>query len=207
MTAIPRLECSYRNPAPVSADPGAACWRKIAPVLLREAVTGLQPKQATWIKTAWNESGLRALFYAADDDTWATHTAHDAPLYEEEVVEIFLDPAGDLESYFEIEVNPLNAVCDLMLRRTRNGCRKNFAWHCEGLQTAVRKSESAWTVEMALPFDSLGPAQPAAGSIWRANFFRIDRPENSELELSAWSPPGRPLFHVPEKFGFLEFAR
>lgn len=200
---LPRLECLYKQ-----ADTGAGdFWGDVAPVYLKETVSGGQPAQATWFKTAWSEAELRVIFHAADTDPWATHTAHDSPLYEEEVVEIFLDPAGDLASYFEIEVNPLNAVCDLVLRRTRAGWRKDFSWHCAGLKTSVVKTPGAWTVEMAIPFASLGPGLPAPGKPWRANFYRIDRPKNSPWELSAWSPTGQPLFHVQEKFGFLEFVR
>ena len=198
---LPRLECLYKHANTCAAD----FWQDIAPVYLKENVTGAAPAQATWFKTAWTDSELRVLFLAADIDAWATHTAHDAPLYEEEVVEIFLDPVGHLESYFEIEVNPLNAVCDLVLRRTRGGWIKDFAWHCDGLKHSVEKTASAWTVEMAIPFASLGPFVPAPGKSWRANFHRIDRPKNSQWELSAWSPTGQPLFHVPEKFGFLDF--
>lgn len=203
---LPHLECVYKNPDSQMGD-GEGFWRDIAPVFLKNTVTGGQPAQATWFKIAWTGYELRVLFHAEDTDAWATHTAHDAPLYEEEVVEIFLDPVGDLESYFEIEVNPLNAVCDLVLRRVRNGWRKDFGWHCEGLKTTVTKNETAWTTEIAIPFGSLGPGLPAAGKPWRANFYRIDRPKNSPWELSAWSPTGQPLFHVREKFGFLEFVR
>ncbi|HWB60698.1 MAG TPA: carbohydrate-binding family 9-like protein [Chthoniobacteraceae bacterium] len=181
-------------------------WRGIEPVHLKENVGGGQPAQATWFKTAWTEAELRVLFHATDNDAWATHTAHDAPLYEEEVVEVFLDPAGDLQSYFEIEVNPLNAVCDLVLRRTRGGLRKDFGWHCEGLKTSVNKTANAWTVEIAIPFASLAPGLPSPGKPWRANFYRIDRPKNARWELSAWSPTGRELFHVPEQFGYLDFV-
>jgi hypothetical protein len=206
MTALPRLECTRARLTAVNADISAAHWLEIAPVFLSENITGAQPQQPTWFKAAWDERELRVLFHATDTRAWATHTAHDAPLYEEEVVEIFLDPVGDLESYFEIEVNPLNAVCDLVLRRSRSGWRKDFAWHCEGLQTAVVKNERAWTAEISIPFASLGPDLPIVGKPWRANFFRIDRPENSPWELSAWSPTWLPLFHVQEKFGLLEFV-
>ena len=91
------------------------------------------------------------LFHAEDTHAWATMTERDAPLYEEEVVEVFLDPVGDLESYFEIEVNPLNTVLDLVLRKNRSGYVKDFAWQCEGLRTAVVKREAAWTTELAIP--------------------------------------------------------
>jgi Carbohydrate family 9 binding domain-like len=206
MTTLPRLECKHGSLAAVTAQTNAAHWSGIAPVFLKETVTGSQPNQPTSFKTAWDDGELRVLFHATDDDAWATHTAHDAPLYEEEVVEIFLDPTGDLESYFEIEVNPLNAVCDLVLRRSRSGYRKDFAWHCEGLRTAVRKTENAWSAEISIPFASLAPSLPVIGQPWRANFYRIDRPKNSPWELSAWSPTGLPLFHVQEKFGWLDFA-
>ena len=206
MAALPHLECLYKNREVASAA-GENFWSGIAPVFLRDTATGGEPVQPTWFKTAWTDAELRVLFHATDTDAWATHTAHDAPLYEEEVVEIFLDPTGDLESYFEIEVNPLNAVCDLVLRRTRSGWRKDFGWHCEGLKTSVQKSEDAWITEIAIPFASLGSVLPAAGKPWRANFYRIDRPKNSPWELSAWSPTCQPLFHVQEKFGFLEFVR
>jgi hypothetical protein len=201
MTFLPLLKCCYFEKS--ESD----FWTDIAPFHLRETVTAQPPRQATWIKAAWNENELRVLFHAEDADAWATLTEHDAPLYNEEVVEIFLDPAGDLESYFEIEVNPLNAVCDLVLRRNRSGYRKDFGWHCEGLQTTVEKTPGVWSVEMAVPFSSLGAGLPAAVGKWRVNFFRIDRPKNMPRELSAWSPTGCPLFHVPEKFGFLEFVR
>lgn len=201
------LRCPFKNPAPVSADPAAETWRDIEPVFLKENVEGGEPRQATWFKTAWNDKELRVLFHATDSDAWARHTAHDAPLYDEEVVEIFLDPVGDLECYFEIEVNPLNAVCDLVLRRTRSGYRKDFGWHCEGLQTLVKKNADAWTAEISIPFKSLGSVQPCEGKPWRANFYRIDRPKNEQWELSAWSPTGEPRFHVQRKFGRIEFER
>lgn len=193
------MECLYAD--------GPAAWEKVEPVFLRENITGLAPRQRTWFKTTWNENGLFVFFHAEDTEPWATLTEHDAPLYNEEVVEVFLDPAGDLESYFEIEVNPLNTVCDLVLRRTADGYRKDFGWHCKGLRSSAGAGPGFWTVELAIPFSSLGCRPPDAGCAWRVNFFRIDRPKNEPWELSAWSPTGRPLFHEPHRFGALQFAR
>ena len=201
MTALPRVESVYR------ADPHELISSSAPPQFLHDTVTGLAPKQATWFKTAWNQRELRVLFHAEDTDPWATFTQRDAPLYEEEVVEIFLDPAGDQESYFEIEVNPLNAVCDLVLRKTRSGYRKDFAWNCEDIQTTVTKQPGFWTAEISIPFASFGPDLPVIGKAWRANFFRIDRPQDAPRELSAWSPTGHANFHIQERFGFLDFVR
>lgn len=200
---LPVLRCARCTLGPVSADPEAGPWPGIAATLLRETVSGGPPQQATSMKTAWNAQELRLLFRVEDTHVWWTLTERDALLYQEEVVEVFLDPVGDLERYFEMEVNPANAVLDLVLRREGEAYRKDFQWRCEGLQTAVRRTAEGWCAELSIPFASLG-AEPKGS--WRANFYRIDRPPGTPRELSAWSPTGREAFHVPARFGVLEFA-
>ncbi|MES2571557.1 MAG: carbohydrate-binding family 9-like protein [Verrucomicrobiota bacterium] len=203
--ALPTLECRLRTLSHLSADPGSVFWRGIPAVALFEAIKGEAPRQATTVRCAWDRSELRLLFDCEDDHIVATLTERDGPLYTEEVIEVFLDPVGDLEGYFEIEVNPLNAVLDLVLRRTRSGYAKDFSWQCEGLRSEVRKNAARWSVELSIPFTSLLPEPPVHGSRWRANFCRIDRPPGRPRELSAWSPSYRDSFHTPERFGFLEF--
>jgi hypothetical protein len=206
-TSPPAVRCVYRNETrAVHADAGSDVWAGIRETALVENISGSAPRQATWFKTSWSDRELRILFHAEDSDAWATLTAHDAPLYEEEVVEVFLDPVGDLECYFEIEVNPLNATLDVVLRRTGAGYRKNFDWHCEGLRTAVKKHAGSWDAELSIPFASMGCEVPREGRSWRANFLRIDRPKGAPRELSAWSPTRCGTFHDPRRFGFVEFA-
>lgn len=156
------------------------------------------------MRTAWDDRCWRICFEAQDAHPWATLTARDAPLWEEEVVEVFFDPAGDLAGYFEVEVNPLGAVVDLVLRRTSSGWRKDFAWSVEGLEASAALGPHGWRAELAIPFAALGPDRPAPGSAWRVNFLRIDRP-GGVAELSAWSPTGRRNFHRAERFGTMTF--
>jgi hypothetical protein len=182
-------------------------WEAIAPLALVDALTGEEPQQRTAVQIAWTAPAFHVRFRAEDSHVWATLWERDDPLYEEEVVEVFIDPFGDLESYFEIEVNPLNTVFDLVLRRTLSGYRKDARWNCEGLRTSTIQDDAGWTVEMSIPFASLGPELPSLSTGWRANFCRIDRPQNEPRELSAWSPPSRPTFHTPERFGVVEFVR
>lgn len=203
---LPTLVCGQRDAGALTADAHSEFWRAIPTVGFREAVSGAEPQQGTGVRAVWSPEELRVLFHAADTHAWATLTERDAPLYEEEVVEVFLDPVGDLESYFEIEVNPLNAVLDLVLRRNRSGYARDFAWRCEDLRTAVVKSATGWSAELAIPFRSLSAAPPKVGDRWRVNFCRIDRPPGVPRELTSWSPPGRANFHTPERFGTLEFA-
>src|ERR1051325_7247134 len=167
---------------PLSASATSPFWSDIEPVPLRDTVSGATPRQHTAVRVACNADELRVLFHAADTQISATLTERDDPLYTEEVVEVFLDPVGDLACYFEIEVNPLNAVFDLVLRRNRSGYRMELAWNCEGLRTAVRREIESWSAELSIPFASLTADPPAPGSEWRANFTRIDRPPGVERE-------------------------
>jgi hypothetical protein len=204
---LPAARCEHRVMGEVAADPQSEPWRSLPSLAFVKAVDGAQPAQGTEVKCAWDESEWRVLFAVADAHVWATLTERGAPLYQEEVVEVFVDPVGDLECYFEIEVNPLNAVLELVLRRNRSGYARDFAWRCDGLRTAVRRTDGGWCAEMAIPFRSLIAEPPRPGARWRANFCRIDRPPGVERELSAWSPPGRGSFHTPERFGWVEFVQ
>ena len=206
---IPALHCPRRVLGELTADASSSPWRELPAVRLADALTGATPKQGTEVRAVWGSTEWRLLFVAKDRDPWATMTRRDAPLYEEEVVEVFFDPAGDLNGYFEIEVNPLGTVLDLVLRKSRSGYKGDVAWDCDGLRTLVRKHAGGWSTEMSIPFDSVTNSPPVAGSRWRANFYRIDRPSRDgsiPRELTAWSPPLRPNFHTPEKFGIIEFV-
>ena len=206
---IPRAICPRRVMGALCADAASLPWRDLAPIPLVEAITGSTPKQGTQVRMAWDEQEWRVLFHASDTHAWATLTERDGPLYEEETVEVFFDPEGDLEAYYEIEVNPLNAVLDIVLRRSRSGYKAERAWDCAGLRTLVRSDVDSWTTEMAIPFASVTSQRVEPGAIWRVNFCRIDRPSRDgslPRELSAWSPPGRPNFHTQERFGVVEFS-
>jgi hypothetical protein len=203
---LPLLYCRRAALHELTADFHSVPWNGLPAVELRETVTGGAPEQGTRVSVAWTDEELRIVLDAVDTEPWATLTERDAPLYTEEVMEVFLDPVGDLESYFEIEVNPLNAVMDLVLRRSRSGYKKDLAWRCDGLRTLSRRTEKGWAVEMAIPFASLVADSPRVGTRWRVNFFRIDRPRGRDRELSAWSPTKLGTFHVPQKFGVIEFV-
>jgi len=202
---LPRLVCARRGCGALTADPASEFWQSLAPSMLRENLTGVAAEQSTELRIAWDAEELRVLFHSHDTNPWATLTQRDGPLWEEEVVEVFLDPTGDGECYFEIEVNPLNTVLDLVLRRNRSGYKKDLSWNCESFRSSVAHTSVGWATEMSIPFRSLACDLPRQGTIWRANFLRIDRPPNRDRELSAWSPTHRPTFHAPERFGELLF--
>jgi hypothetical protein len=189
----------------VSLDALRNPWTGAARLLLSDNLTGRPPLWGTEVRVGWHAGELLVLFLCQDPEPWATLTERDGSLWEEEVVEVFLDPFGEGDCYFEFEVNPLNTVLDLFVRRVRSGLRKDRDWHCDGLRTAAGRLTYGWVAGLAIPFSSMGNCDPTAAG-WRLNFCRIERPKNQPRELSAWSPTFAKTFHVPERFGFAKLA-
>jgi hypothetical protein len=188
----------------------AACQ----PVRLRSATDGHVPRLATSVAAWYDREHLSILFSGTDDHVVANYTAHDDPLYEEDVIEVFLAPQR-LTEYFELEVSPNGTIFDARIESpdgNRTTMRADRGWTCEGLVAAVRRvveSDGAITFDVLvrLPFAALERGAPEAGEEWRVNFFRIDRHPGGD-EYSAWSPTMKDPadFHVPAAFGTLRFT-
>ncbi len=180
------------------------------PVSLRRATDGTPPRLGCDAALYADDRCLNAIFRATDDRVVATHFRHDAPLYEEDVVELFIAPVA-LTTYFEIEVNPLGTTFDARIDSpdgVRTTMKADLGWTCVGLFAAVRRTPESLDVVMRFPFASLGAPAPARGDIWRANLFRIDRHPDRGDEFSAWCPTMRKPadFHVVAAFGRLQFS-
>lgn len=186
-------------------------------VAFRSARDGGPVRLATTVAAWYDSEALSVLFSAADDHVQATHLAHDAPLYEEDVYEVFLAPAASSTTYYELEINPLGTLFDARID-SPDGVRATMhadrSWTCGGLMGAIRvtfESGGGRLVDtlLRIPFASLGIGVPAEGDRWRGNFFRIDRHPVHGNEFSAWRPTLRSPadFHVAAAFGTLEFRR
>jgi hypothetical protein len=180
---------------------------------------------ATRFRALWTPSTLYVRFDADDTSPWFTMSRRDASIWEEEVVEIFLDPAGLGLDYYELEISPANVLCDLRVRRPYPDLLSETVFDLDGLESAVRLhgegpgQAPGWIATAALPFAGLRllpvpdaiRIPPAAGDAWRFNVFRIKRPNGPMRPvdgaiLAAWSPTGTPSFHVPAAFQALTFA-
>ncbi len=166
----------------------AAC----VPARLRCSTDGAPPRLATSVAAWFDDHYLNVLFSGGDDHVEATHFAHDAPLYEEDVVEVFLAPES-VKRYFELEVNPRGTIFDARID-SPDGERATMHverdWTCYGLIATVRRvteSNGTSTVDtlLRIPFASLDRPTPRDGETWRANFFRIDRHDGYGDEFSA----------------------
>jgi hypothetical protein len=185
-----------------------ASWSLVPAVALRRAQDGGDPLQATQVRFAYDRDALLVRFDCDDRDIWATHARRDAPLWEEEVVELFVAPGEDDPTrYVEIEVNPLGAIFDAVVTNPdgrRDSMRVDATWDAPGLVAAVsRPSQAKWSAVIEIPWKGLCEGAPP--SVWRANFFRVERPRDGEHEFSCWSPTliDPPDFHKPAAFGRL----
>ena len=166
--------------------------------------------------------GLWVRFDALDPSPWHTLTERDARLWNEEVVEIFVDPDGDGANYAELEINPANVVTDLLIFEGQPSLRSDIVWDFAGLRSRVTTwaadgARRGWTAIALMPWSDFATLPdtdvslpPRPGDRWRFNVFRIKRPGGPEeperdAVYAAWSPPPGPSFHVPEVFRTLEF--
>jgi hypothetical protein len=195
---------------------GSEGFRRDMPAQARILAVDHQP---TAFAGCWSATHLYLAWQCFDRDIWSTCTQRDDPLYEQEVVEAFLCPTGDLRRYYEINISPANVIFDARVHSPdlhRGTMEADVSWDCPGLRTAVRVQgtlndrtdlDAGWSVEAAIPFSAFpetGPPKP--GDEWRANFFRIDRADPPEF--TCWSPTREvpANFHVPERFGVLRFV-
>jgi len=153
-------------------------------------------------------------FRCVDDNIWATFKRRDQHLWDEEVVEVFLQADPRQSSYIELEVNPLGTMLDIYLLDIRKPLHYE-SWNSEGLKWAVqvagtvdgKNGDQEWTCELALPMEDIVTAPhlpPRAGDRWRMNLYRVEqKPQPASL---SWSPTFKEDFHVPAMFGEIVFS-
>jgi hypothetical protein len=222
--ARPRATVARVGWSPLDAEELAALpWAEISalPPLVRSE-DGSPAARATRVRLAAGAHALFVRFDCRDPQARATFTARDAPLWQEDAVEVFLAAGvADPETYIELEVNPLGALFDARVANPggdRSALAVDTSWNWPGIlwRSGRLAAREDWWAALALPWAGLGFATPP--DAWRANFHRIDRLARhagnergdpiDECEFSAWSPTFfRPAdFHRPKFFGHLTLA-
>jgi Carbohydrate family 9 binding domain-like len=190
-------------------------WRNAAgtgPFLLNDG-SGL-PALKTEAQMLWDDQNLYFAFECKDTDLFATMKIRDQHLWEEEVVEIFIDPDNDQLNYIELEINPLNTFLDLFVLKPvvpipyeSYNIPAKWAVKVNGTVNNSADEDKGWTVELSMPFKEAVTAPhlpPKEGDKWRLNLYRIEK--KPKEEYSAWSPTLNPSYHTPARFGEITFS-
>lgn len=179
-----------------------------------------KPIYDTKARLMWDDNYLYVSAALEEPNIVANLTQRDTIIYHDNDFEVFLDPTGDGQNYFEIENNARGVIFDLMLDRAyRSGGNFYIQWDCPGLKLAVSHDgtlnkpsdkDRSWTVEMAIPHKAItrnftNPLQ--AGNIWRLNFSRVQWLKKGGPEENwVWTPTGEINMHAPNQWGFLQFS-
>ncbi|HQO36922.1 MAG TPA: carbohydrate-binding family 9-like protein, partial [bacterium] len=206
---LPRYVCPWTD-AKIVVDgiPDEPVWNTAPMVTFLDATNRSPVRLGTEARILYTDEAIYFSYYCEDNLITSKMTKRDDNIFNEEVVEVFFSPTGELSTYYEFEVNPLGTLLDLTVKnnfkivetasgRTVDyspGCDTDFAWNCKGIQWAVWQHKEddklvGWSVELAIPFAGIERQIPASGEIWRINLYRIDRNESDPKldEYSAWS--------------------
>ena len=223
-SGLPTYRCRFADePVKIDGRLDDPAW-KDAPfsaefVRRRWKVLEMPPNVHTRMKMLHDESNLYIAIECRDSDIWSTFTGRDDPaMINEEAAVIYVDPLGNGRDYYGFFINPLNAMLDLkrlsgsleMRRKIWLECTR---WNGRGIEHAVHVDgtvhdrndvDKGWTLEISLPFETLG-VRPQDGDSWRVQVGRIKRPRSSGIVFSFWSDAR--AFHVPRDFGVVVFQR
>jgi len=192
-----------------------------------------KPRFQTRAKMLWDDDYLYIAAEIEEPHVWATLTNHDGVIFQDPDFEVFIDPQGATQPYFEFEMNALNTTWDLRLNKPyMDGGQPHNEWEIYGAKTAVQvngtlnnsaDTDRNWTVEIAFPWKVLaegarhvGP--PNEGEQWRINFSRVEwkiistngieqKTPNTPEDNWVWSPQGVVDMHRPEMWGVVQFTK
>jgi hypothetical protein len=191
-----------------------------SPAFRKPDGTPAEPSLMTTVKALYDDENLYLAFSVKDDDISSSFTERDSTLWEQDVVEIYLDPEGDSKDYLELQISPANIIFDALFEEHRKpdwkeACR-NFNGNIKSAVTVNgslnkkddQKKDEGYVVEVAIPFKDFKDLKKRAeqGTEWVANFFRIEgKTDSRAMSYQAFSPAGGD-FHDLSKAGFMVFA-
>lgn len=181
------------NPLKIDGSIAEDAWTKAAWTSLFVDIQGKNYKEPyldTKVKMLWDENYFYFAAELEEPHLWGTIAERDKVIFKDNDFEVFIDPDSDNHHYYELELNVLNTVWDLLLTKPyRDGGAAIDNYDIKGLLTGVEffgtiddptDVDKKWTVEIAIPwhnFEVWNPKRqmqtPKDGEQWRVNFSRV----------------------------------
>lgn len=124
----------------------------------------------------------------------------DPKTWQDNCIELFINPSGDAVNYYQWMINSMGCMADLKAKKIGVKSQIDAAWNSHA-QVATAQNDMGWSVEIAIPIESLGSVTPNAT---RVNFTR-SRVLDSSAKAGTyytWSPFIN-QYHDVEHFGNL----
>jgi hypothetical protein len=171
-----------------------------------------EPGHATRFRAVWSVTGIYVAFDCHDDRQVTTGLPDGGDLWDQDVVEAFFWPDETRPLYLEYELSPAGSELLLLVPNCGGEFMGWSPWHFAGerkTREAVRPAAGAnWIAEFFIPFalfKGLCKFPPAPGTVWRANFCRIDHDTGSP-QLYSWSAGIGKTFHDLPTFRQIRFG-
>ncbi len=182
-----------KNPLNIDGALSEAIWKKTEWSEFFADITGnedAKPYLNTKVKMLWDDNYFYIAAELEEDHLWGTITQHDKVIFKDNDFEVFIDPNGNNHHYYELELNVLNTVWDLLITKPyRDGGVAIDNYDFKGLLTGVEvygtidepnDLDEKWTIEIAIPWHNfevwnpkMKPKVPQDGEQWRMNFSRV----------------------------------
>lgn len=196
-------DCAYVAIHNESTELDKLPWQQFDSLELVDTVTGESCVEKTFVRACWSEKMLLFQFICLDFHIVSDFEQRDDPLYEQDVIEIFIDEQREGKRYMELEVSPKNVVFDAIITNDGIGniLSLDLAWDIDGLQTEVITSQPQYvTYYVRIPASNFtSPLEK--DKKFKVNFYRIDEKVDGTREFQAWSPTGAIHYHLPQYFG------
>ena len=143
LQSIPQTYAVVKTGKPVEIDGKATeeDWQNTAWTNLFVDIQGKQlpdPAYKTQVKMLWDDEYLYVYAQMEEPHIWGNLEKHDDIIYHNNDFEIFIKPNIHQSEYYEIEVNVLNTIFDLLLSKPyRFGGNALIHWDVKGLRSAV----------------------------------------------------------------------
>src|SRR5262249_28744283 len=87
---------------------------------------GRRARTATKAKLLWDRENLYFFADMEDADLFAMEKEHDGQTWDDDVFELFFNPADDKPGYYEFQVNAAGTIMDMFLPRRGAGGYRRF---------------------------------------------------------------------------------
>jgi len=193
-----------------------AAWDKTLWTILKKLDPGNDYE--TKFKILYSATGIYVLFNGMDKKVTTTFQNDFEDLFKADVFEVFFHPDTQIPLYFEYEINQLNKELVLIVPNLDGRVNGWLPWHYDNARRTKKivkvvggKAEpgsdiQSWSAEIFFPYRLFNPlvnVPPKSGTVWNANFYRLDY-DNGSMVKWAWAPIEK-SFHEFKKFQSIRF--